>query len=440
MNVYINKLTQISAVTGIALGGIGMSASVMPASALTFNFSPAAGTSQQAIDGFVAAGNLWSALLSDNITVNIDIGFRSLSPGVLAEADSTTATFSYSNVYGALGLDRSSADDNTAVGSLSNTPTFGLLLNRTSNNPNGSGSATSYLDIDGDANNSTIRMTAANAKALGLSNPASTSKVRTNVLAADVLRSANSNSNQNLMSNAAAANVGTADSGITFNSDFVFDFDRSNGIAAGAFDFVGVAAHEIGHALGFISGVDILDINSPPVNGPFRDDQFTFVNTLDLYRYSAASTALGAIDWTASTSDKYFSLNRGVSSIASFATGENFGDGRQASHWKDGLGLGIMDPTFSRGELGIIRENDLRALDVIGWNRASVVAGATSVPEPSDFVGTLLFAAFTAKLLHHRRQQLAAAKQGSVSKHVETATTIGYQDPVTRNTSEILGL
>lgn len=52
------------------------------------------------------------------------------------------------------------------------------------------------------------------------------------------------------------------DGSITFNSKRTFDFDPSNGITAGQFDFVGTATHEIGHVLGFISGVDILDLNS----------------------------------------------------------------------------------------------------------------------------------------------------------------------------------
>ena len=143
---------------------------------------------------------------------------------------------------------------------------------------------------------------------------------------------------------------------------------------------MGVATHEIGHALGFLSGVDQLDYFGNPKNGgPFNDNQLPFVNTLDLFRYSTDSKNLGAIDGTADTRDKYFSLDGGTNKIASFATGVDFGDGQQASHWKDNLGLGIMDPTFARGELGIIRENDLRAFDVIGYNRASITA--TAVPE-----------------------------------------------------------
>ncbi|MBK7264236.1 MAG: hypothetical protein IPI03_21390 [Rubrivivax sp.] len=50
------------------------------------------------------------------------------------------------------------------------------------------------------------------------------------------------------------------DAFVQFNSNYAFDHDRSNGIGSGQFDFVGIAAHEIGHALGFVSGVDVLGL------------------------------------------------------------------------------------------------------------------------------------------------------------------------------------
>ena len=162
------KLQQFAVITGIALSGIGGSGAVTPATALTFNFTPTAGTSQLAIDGFRSAGALWSSVLNDNVNVNININFTALSPGLLGESGVTDRAFSYGQVYNALKADRSSADDNTAVNSLANNSTFNLLLNRTSNSPFGAGSATPYLDNNGNANNNTIRMTSANAKALGL--------------------------------------------------------------------------------------------------------------------------------------------------------------------------------------------------------------------------------------------------------------------------------
>jgi hypothetical protein len=365
--VVAKRLAAIVAMTVSGTGAIGF---VTPANALTFNFSAASGMSQQAIDGFAQAGALWSSIFSDHVTVNIDINFTALGTNILAQAGSSKQSFAYTQVQNALNADKSSTDDNTAVANLSSNPAFNMLLNRTYNNPNGIGSATTYLDNDGDANNTTIRMNTANAKALGL------------------------------------ATTATSDASISFSNLFTWDFDRSNGITTGTFDFVGVAAHEIGHALGFVSGVDILDINSPNVinnvNYYYDDDEFTYVNTLDLFRYSVDSSTLGAIDWTADTRDKYFSLDGGTTKIASFSTGVNYGDGNQASHWQDNGGLGIMDPTFSKGELGVISENDKRALDVIGWNRSSV----TTVPEPSNFIGTFIFAAVGAKMMLKRRKKL----------------------------------
>jgi len=176
-----------------------------------------------------------------------------------------------------------------------------------------------------------------------------------------------------------AANNAAIDASITFSSNFSFDFDPTNGISAGFYDFVGVATHEIGHALGFISGVDVLDTNS---SGPFfNDNQFTFISTLDLFRFSAASIGQGAgvIDWTANNGNKYFSVNGGVTSIALYSNGTVHGDGRQASHWKDSLGIGIMDPTAATGELMAISGTDIRGFDVIGWD-------LETVPEPGTIM------------------------------------------------------
>jgi len=63
-----------------------------------------------------------------------------------------------------------------------------------------------------------------------------------------------------------------------------------------------------------------------------------------------------------------------------FSTGSFFGDGRQASHWKDdgitGNLLGVMDPTFGPGSILSITEADLRALDVIGYDYVVPVLAA----------------------------------------------------------------
>ncbi len=317
-----------------------LAATATDTSALTFNFTFTPTSTAQDIAGFNAAGAFWSSQFSDDVIINMNVGTATLGAGILAQAGSTRDTFFYSDIRAALGADASSAADVVAVNSLAITSSFGVLINRTSNNPNGSGSAISYVDNDGDDNNSIIRITTANAKALG-----------------------------------AIYSPTFVDANITFSNAFSWDYDSSNGISPASFDFVGAATHEIGHALGFVSGVDVLDGNSPPVNGPFSDDIFTYVTTLDLFRYSAESTANGVIDWTAGSTNKYFSLDNGLTSIAGFSTGKNFGDGQQASHWKDNLGLGIMDPTAAPGEHMTVGPNDILAFDVIGWDL---------VPEPSS--------------------------------------------------------
>ena len=50
-----------------------------------------------------------------------------------------------------------------------------------------------------------------------------------------------------------------------------------------------------------------------------------------------------------------------------------FGDGFQAEHWKfsgfTGTRIGIMDPTFAPGEMPSIEFPDIRALELIGYDR-----------------------------------------------------------------------
>jgi hypothetical protein len=357
MKTQIVKIKHLAVMTGIAVTGVVSSGAMTPANALTFNFTYTAATSQQARAGFEAAGNLWSSLFTDNVTINISSDYSALTPGTLGQATSTSDYYTYQQFRTALANDVTTADDARAVSTLATGSTYKTWLNHTTDNPNGSGSLTPYAHDSG-----FVGLTSANAKAVGL-----------------------------------MGNNNREDASIAFNSSFTWDFDGSDGISSNAYDFVGVAAHEIGHVLGFVSGVDYID---GTIDSSF---QSSAASALDLFRYSTTSTGNGAIDITAGTADKYFSLDKGVTKIASFSTGVALGDGWQPSHWKDDLTLGIMDPTSANGELLIIRNNDAQALDVIGWNRRNTAA----IPEPADFVGTLICAAFGVKLVLKRRKYLA---------------------------------
>lgn len=367
--VVTTRLRPLVLATGLlasaVLGGLAA-----PARALTFNFSFVDGTSAEAKAGFIAAGNWWSALLTDNVTINLTVGTRSLSSGILAQAQSNESNYSLSSFTAALRADASSALDTQAIAHLPTGSNLSLLINQVLDRPAGTSAATPFVDSTG-ANTQSVRLTHANAKALGL---------------------------ETFDTKVSGCVTAVCDGFLVFSTNYSWDFNRSNGISAGAFDFVGVAAHEIGHALGFVSGVDTLDYNA----NRFSSNAFTYVTGLDLFRYSAQSTALGVIDWTTDTRSKYFSVDGGATSLGEFSTGDRFGDGQQASHWKDNQGLGLLDPTANPGELLQLTARDVLALDAIGWN----VFQATAVPEPGTWA---LFGAGLGLLGWRARRRPSAA-------------------------------
>lgn len=331
----------------------------MPAHALNFILTPAAGAAGAGVapgslarKGFEIAAAYWSSVITNDVTVRLDIGYATLGTGILAQAGSTTAAVYNAPVYSALQASNSgSGVDVSALATLAplslSTGGGGLtaqsfLANAQNAAGNGYIDTATRFDNDGSGNNAGIQLNTSVAKALGVTTTFQ----------------------------GAAIDFSVRDAAITFSDAFTFDFDPSDGIASNAYDFIGVAIHEIGHALGFRSGVDTIDAYTSPGGTLTNANLENFVNiatVLDYFRYSSA----GVLDRTTQGS-AYFSIDGGATQLfgdSRFEMGaRNGGRNRQASHFYDvNPQIGIMDPTSGLGQMQDVKALDIAAFDAIGW-------------------------------------------------------------------------
>ena len=309
----------------ILFSACALLASATSAKALTIVLTDTGSTPMTAaqLSAFTAAANIWQGIYYDPITVNINIEFAALGTNILGSTTTRRVTHPWSTVRSAL-IGEASGSELTADNLL---PVAGIPM----------------VDINGIRTDASITMSSANAKALGLGT------------ANDPVYG--------------TPPTGGADARIQFATGFAstFDYDRSDGVSATKTDFVTVAAHEIGHVLGFFSLTDVQDGNPG----------FTLhASTLDMWRFNQSGGAhtIGTENrqLTAGPAEYYDSVlnnrqfSRGMAVTDSSCN--TFNQLCQASHWRDSLG-NLMDPTIGHGVLQDPTSDDKHALDYVGYSQ-----------------------------------------------------------------------
>ncbi len=391
-----------------------------------FNFTYAPGITDDQILGVELAGEMWSRYFGDThqyiddndvlhidktvINLHVEIGSDLLPDNVIGGSfPAISSEYDYEDIYDAINGNITTDNDRIAADSLLD------------------GTKTKVLVNGETVENDKFQLTKANLKAL------------------DLIHS-DSEAGQELDGYIVMSDLS--------NFNYIdWNYDYLGGPQANTLDFLTTITHEIGHALGFISGTDgvlltseileglyqtfsSIDISNPAEskgkdkkfdkdrdkfydaleilhnaddsidtktlkdtlkaianylkydeeyadysqgNKLFKETQDDLdsnklldpnklaesMTSLDLFRYSTESLHLGANELTRGTSS-YFSLD-GSSTDLAMSNGQDY----QASHWQNREqeeGLGVMNPTISLNERWEISENDLMALDAIGWD------------------------------------------------------------------------
>ena len=330
-------------------------AAAQPADALTikttFDSSITSLANAAAVESaFNTVANEFDGAFANAATVNITVSWGSVAGGALpsgdigASLDNLSGAYSYSSVKTYLG-----------AASKAN-PTDAVLA-----------SAVSHLPTSDPSHMNQYEIPYAEAKALGL----------------------------------LPSNGRMMDGYIGFKSGMNYDFNPVDGITVGAYDFQGLAAHEIEEVLGRITGL--------------QSSGAQWATPFDLYRYTSAGVSSFSYSGHA-----YFSIDGGLTDLGNY----NYSGGGDRSDWLTlASSNDIQDAYFSTGKALSLTASDLAGLDAMGWgvSRLSglkilaaigsfspVGAGLPAVPEPATWAMMLIgFGMIGAAA--RRRGRLAAA-------------------------------
>ncbi len=137
-----------------------------------------------------------------------------------------------------------------------------------------------------------------------------------------------------------AADAPALDAAVGFSADpnrTLFTYDPNNRAVDGKYDFIGLAQHELSHALGRLS--------------------YTWTTTgFDLYRYAAPTVRA-----TAGPTASYFSIDGGTTNLAAFSTTGHYDD------WSSTMGNDALNAYQRSGVQNNFSATDVRLLNVLGY-------------------------------------------------------------------------
>ena len=270
---------------------------------MKFNLTYAPGIAN-APDGFKATveavAAFFESTFTDPVTINVKVE-RGLTGGLLGHSEyALTGPYTFAQITSALAQETHSGSDVIALAHL---PTVDPI----------SGTHAYY-------------MTSAQAKALGLQG------------ASDAL-----------------------DGTVQFANNPPFDYDRSDGITPGSYDFYGTVAHEFSEVMGRELNAIGNEVQTGKPNGYYP---------FDLFKYSAAG-----VPTFVGTTPGYFSPDGGVTNLDNFNadSDDDFGD------WASSAGDDAFRAFSDTGVINAVTPTDIVVMDVIGWDAAPGSAGGVAL-------------------------------------------------------------